>query len=346
MDIVLDTNIIRSDWHLKSKEFDILEDYLKKTDSSFVLPKIILEEIKGLFKRELKAEYDVIAKASSNLNHLLKEELANELVLDFESSTEFYAKRLIRRMDLTSNKIIDYNNDFLPELVQRAIMKSKPFKDEDRGFRDCIIWLTLLKYTQACHEKQIVFISNNPIDFGDGNKESPKLHPELLNDCENLNIKINYYRNLKDFIEKHSKKINALNSEWLSENIDEDELSNLVCDKLNDSSSYSITNWFEDKTGLGSTGYYRASQAIFICFDDEIFIYEMLDENTIINFSVNADVEIEFEYYENEYYENGTGRGVKNLVKYLNVTFYFSANYSDGKIFDVEVTDFTRFRLF
>src|ERR1035438_3442238 len=68
MDIVLDSNIFRADILLRSKEFDILLDYLDKTGSLFVMPQIILDEIKGLYKRTLIERLSELKKASNNIN--------------------------------------------------------------------------------------------------------------------------------------------------------------------------------------------------------------------------------------------------------------------------------------
>jgi hypothetical protein len=49
MDIVLDSNIFCSDIPLRSKEIDVVLNYLEKTESAIVMPQIILDEITGLY---------------------------------------------------------------------------------------------------------------------------------------------------------------------------------------------------------------------------------------------------------------------------------------------------------
>ncbi|MCT4073851.1 DUF4935 domain-containing protein [Elizabethkingia anophelis] len=334
MDIVLDSNIYRGDWYLKSNDFTILRDYLSKTDSSFVLPQIILEEITGLYKRNLEEEINSLSKTSENLNYLLNRTLFEELQVNIEQESDRYIKMLIRKLGLTNSKIVKYDNDFLPKIIKRAIQKRKPFKDEDRGFRDCIIWLTLLKYTEKSHEKQIVFISNNPTDFGD-NKQNPILHPDLQKDCDELNIKVNYFKSIKEFTEKHSKKIDEFDIDWLSENIDISLLSDIAREKIDQSSPRYVKNWFEWRTELDSADTFKTISVNFNDFED-IFIYEMVNGDFIINFTGWADTKINFEYYDYGYFENT----IKNKTEIAKTVFYVSAVYKNNVIEEIEINDF------
>ena len=54
MDVILDSNIFRSDILLRSKDFDILMDYLSKTDYRLIMPQVILDEIKGLYYKDYR----------------------------------------------------------------------------------------------------------------------------------------------------------------------------------------------------------------------------------------------------------------------------------------------------
>ena len=53
MDTIIDSNIIRKDLRLNNINFEILKDYLTKTNSKLILPSLVIEEVKGLYKRLL-----------------------------------------------------------------------------------------------------------------------------------------------------------------------------------------------------------------------------------------------------------------------------------------------------
>lgn len=53
MIIVLDTNIIQGDFLLKSGKTVVLLDYVSKTQSKFVMPKIVYDELMANYERGL-----------------------------------------------------------------------------------------------------------------------------------------------------------------------------------------------------------------------------------------------------------------------------------------------------
>lgn len=334
MDIILDTNIFRNDFFFKSNDFQILKDYLKKTDSSFILPDIILEELKGLYKKTLNERILSYKKACRELNNVLNENIS-EHEIDVEIQLKTYIEFVLKKLKIDKRKIIPYKNDYLPELVKRAIAKQKPFKDEDKGFRDTIIWLTLIDYCKICHEKQVIFISNNPKDFGDENKSSV-LNPQLSEELLDHQIKINYYSTTKDFVESHSKKIDSIDLEWIKDKIDEEWLTEAICEFLNSSDHDFVISWYESSKNRGSTGNYTAIQSFIVDYED-FFIYEMIDDSLIINISVETEAEIEFEHY---IYETLYNRYINTEVQYFCTLFIAELVIKNNKLESIEITGF------
>lgn len=343
MDIILDSNIFRSDLFFKSNDFDVLNDYLKRTDSRFVLLQIVLEEIKGLYRRLLDEEINNYNKSRKSLNQNLNRNFVSEINIDIEDEVKNYIELVFKKLNSNYEKVIPYKNEYLPEIVNRAINRLKPFKDEDKGFRDSIIWLSSLDYCQKSHEKQIIFISNNPTDFGDIQNQS-NLHQHLKKECEDLGIKINYFRTIRDFIEQHSKKIDFITHDWIANNVSEDWISDVICEALNNSNSRRITYWYESKTGNESTEHYQALRAMPYD-EDDIFIYEMVDGSLVINYTMQAEIETEFEFYKYDRFgfdehDSGEYTSVNSDTKYMNGEFYISLIYKNNEICEIEVTDF------
>ncbi len=345
MDIILDSNVFRGDLLLRSSDFEVIYDYLRKTGSNIVLPQIILDEVKGLYRRILNERESKLNGAIKNYNLAITDPLARIKFepLDISKELEKFETYVIEKLNVRKDKIIPVNNDYLPEVIKRAIERTKPCGNSGQGFRDSIIWLTLKDYCMKCHEKQIIFISNNCKDFGDSSGHD--LDQALMNECENLGIKINYFKTIREFIDKHSTKIEFITHDWLSERVDTELIADIILEGLNGKQSDRIVSWYSGETGNHCTGYFRA-RAIHPYNQDDLSIYEMADNSLIVNFTIGCEVEIEFEIYNNEFerqtkYEQlAFGSSPTSFdIKYLDCSAYFSATIIDKEVEDVELND-------
>lgn len=231
MDVILDSNIFRADVPLRSKEFDVLMDYLKKTGSSIIVPQIILDEIEGLYKRALKNRITSFEKNLNNINLILIDstEHIEKHNIDIEKETKRYLEYVKKKLKI--DYIIPYNNEYLPIISQRGIDRKKPAGEDGQGFRDTLIWLTIKDYASRCHEKQITFISVNTDDFASSDKS--RLHDSLQVECSEMGIRINYFKTLKEFIENHSVKIDFITYNWIAKNLNYDDVAQAIIEYLN-----------------------------------------------------------------------------------------------------------------
>lgn len=346
MDIVLDSNIFRGDILLRSKDFEILLDYLDKTSSSLLFPQIILDEIAGIYARVLKDRVADLNKAVNNINLTLTDEDPSCKLkeIDIPGEVNKYKAFIKTKLKFNDRYFLPYNNDYLPEIVSRAINRLRPCGEKGQGFRDALIWLTIKDYTMKCHEKQITFISNNTEDFANSEKNS--LHESLSDECNELGIRINYFKSVKEFIENHSTKIDFINYDWISENLDNDVIGEMVLDQINGRTKSSITSWFQKKTGDECTGHYKALSCNLYS-EKDLFVYEMVDNTLVVNVTVVAEIEIEFEYYNAErvrqweiddfhYYHE---RSASSRVEYLDSELYVTITLENGEVVDTDLSD-------
>lgn len=336
MDVVLDTNIFRSDILLRSKDFEILLDYLMKTESSIKLPQVIFDEILGVYKRTLKDRQSELEKVVKNINLSLSdaEKQVAISVIDIEGEVDNYSRFIRKKLKIHDRQIIPYNNDFLPEISHRLIERHKPANDKGYGFRDTLIWLTLKDICKKCHEKQIVFISDNSGDFSDTSKKN--LHESLVAECQADGVKVNYYRSLKDFIDKHSNRIDFINDQWVTENIDFQSISELAMDDLNSSEKRGIMSWFYNKTG-GSCERYNVIGIEYMETDNPT-VYEMADNSLIVNINIQVELEVEFTYSSDEpiwdddrNYADYITR-YTTTIHYVPATLYITITLTDNEV--------------
>ncbi len=233
MIIFIDTNIFFNNWYLENANFKYLFNYLENTNSKLAISEIVCEEVDGKFKSEFSKIKNQYEDSFKRLNTFLQEKTfstPNTFNIDYS-----FKKEVINSTDNTL--FVNYNNISNEVLVNRAINRTRPFKDEDKGFRDTLIWLSFIQFLdQETVDDRIAFISNNPTDFYDNSKTG--LHPDLLDDIKKMGLEneFNIYHSIKEFIDKevdkeHNKySPNQILEDFIyeSENQIEDEISHFI----------------------------------------------------------------------------------------------------------------------
>jgi hypothetical protein len=108
--------------------------------------------------------------------------------------------------------------------------------------RDAVIWLNFLAY---CRERlktyrdyHVAFISGNTRDFADTNDPN-EFKSQLLEDVEEIQVRIDYYPTLEAFIESQAQPISHVTVEWVKERIDFEQISSIIKTRLVEGNYYS-----------------------------------------------------------------------------------------------------------
>ena len=203
--IFLDSNIICSDFKMKSPSFEVVQKV-----GTIVLGQIVVDEVCNKYRENLEEKAAKTRKAIQDLNDLLftPHIVWNELdVSDECSKYKDFLEMLIIESGMTVAE--PYPNDKHEIIVQRALQRKKPFNlDGSTGYRDYLVWLTCLNVAKSYSSEEIHFISGNTRDFADSN-DTKKLHSDLLADLAEINIsedRFYYWNSLKSFIDNYAKQ--------------------------------------------------------------------------------------------------------------------------------------------
>lgn len=331
MNIILDTNILRTDFFLKSKDFEVLFDYIEKTHSNLILLNIVLQEIEKLYDEELIEKRDALKRASFELNKLLHIQNSDKEQIDYGKERKIFKDNLLKKFRISEyNEIFQLDDSLFAKIVKRAIEKKKPFRSNGIGFKDTILWESIISYinTYSYHDG-LIFISNNVKDFADESNKND-LHPMLLEEIQKFKTKIYYFSNIKDFIEKHSKPINSINSKWLDTNIDK----NLYLEKIKEAVEIfeiqNICNWFEKQNPtLKPNGKIKLNR-VFFGNSENFYVYEMSNKYSIIKFEQEVEIEVEIGFAKRNYYNSFTEGSVE--LNYIKLNLYVTLENNDSEI--------------
>lgn len=234
--IFIDSNIFHNLWLLDSADFRLLSNFIKNSSSTLLLSELVCQEVQNLYKRNFEKTVDEFKKSITKTDKFL----AKKITLDVDSLNENYNFKNICKEKFEFIEWVEFTGIPNEILVQRAIERKLPFRGEnEKGFRDSLIWLSLVKYlAKKSKEDEIIFISLNLNDFYNADKSD--FHEDLLNDLKMENVKalIKPYLTLNSFIEELKLKDEEFTNEKINESylyeiesqieeITEDYISNL-----------------------------------------------------------------------------------------------------------------------
>ena len=102
---------------------------------------------------------------------------------DSKEETKAFRERLLYRLGMTESRILDYPDTLHETLVKRATSRKRPFDDNGSGYRDALIWESVLDLAKQV-EGPIVLVTKDK-DFREG---SSNLHGDLIKDLERLGL--------------------------------------------------------------------------------------------------------------------------------------------------------------
>ena len=211
MKIVLDTNIIFSDYRLTGAKIRNLCESVKSTGDFVFIPQVVIDEATNQYKEILQKCKSKIDANISGYKRLTNTEIENTLIPDELIKEEFenYLKISKEQIEKLGIKIIPYPSVSHKELVKRDLARKKPFTTEGKGYKDALIWESIKSICEEPFETlavpEIIFICKNHKDFCE---KDYSLHSDLKEDLEDSDINENAIKVIEDidkFIDEHIK---------------------------------------------------------------------------------------------------------------------------------------------
>lgn len=292
MKIVIDTNILRQDFFLKSRRFEMLVDFISKTENQIVLPEVVHKEIVALYKRTLLEKYGDLLKSYENFKELAIIPMEQKIPkIEIDKQVDKFITNLEKRLRI--KKIIPINNNHLPNIVNRAINRIHPFTENKSEFRDALIWLCLLDLAQSEKEKTIIFISANTKDFSE--KEGV-LHSKLLEEAKAKGVNVLYFSSLDSFLKTKASKIEFITQEWLEKNLNFVQLEEGFVAEMEVHNNDRLSELARDENSA-----FEQVSSIVQCSNtwlNDFYVYEMADGSIRVEAIFESELEVEFTTHE------------------------------------------------
>lgn len=188
MKIVLDTNIIHQDYKLSGQRILKLYEASKRLGYELVIPEVVVDEVVNQYRRDLEAAHGIFVKGLSQLRKLAEQKNKfNFEASDFiDEQCGTFQTAYLQRIKELGIEILPYPQVAHKVMVAKDLKRIRPFKEDSKGYRDALIWETvkenLIPSKKLFNECQIILLSENTKDFGDGSK----LHADLEKELEDI----------------------------------------------------------------------------------------------------------------------------------------------------------------
>ena len=181
---VLDANIVIAEQYGDSAHIRALLSASSAVGFQVQIPKVALEEIAAQYERELSKNAKEAGRSLSRLSQLLDRPIDSPVEgFDSKEETNALRERLLNHLGMTESGIIDYPDTLHETLVKRATSRIRPFDDNGSGYRDALIWESVLKL--ATQVKGSIVLVTKDKDFREG---SSNLHGDLIKDLKRLGL--------------------------------------------------------------------------------------------------------------------------------------------------------------
>jgi len=208
MRIILDSNIYIADFRMQGVAFSTLFDFIRKTKSTLVLPRIVREEVVHQYTERFVAQVRDVAKAWKSFRYLV---LYSDPGGFHKPELKYQIRELRKRLRAPAKGIaVEYFQDVpgvdINEVAIRGIKRIPPANAEGEELRDVIIWYQVMSLAKSASEAT-AFIT---ADTGFWEGQSPRLKiQEDIAAATDLRL----YKSIDDFIKANSPRQTTLTNE-------------------------------------------------------------------------------------------------------------------------------------
>jgi hypothetical protein len=179
--IILDSTVYRADLLLQGNAFRIFLPALERIGAKLVVPAIVFEEVANGFRESVEKYMELLKNVTNKGRRLGFEDMAFTFPKE-RAGVELakYRRYLTSRLKVENMEIPNVPHE---TLVRRALDRRKPFTEKGTGYRDALIWETVLQVAEQ-ETSMVYFVTGNTHDFCLGGN----LHPDLVHDLEQRQI--------------------------------------------------------------------------------------------------------------------------------------------------------------
>lgn len=178
MRVVVDTNAFYSDLTVRGP-LRVLVSAARRGDFVLVVPEVVVQEVLKRFRVRYGEELRRYENSAKALTDLTIGQFDADSPPGIEEASVRYEAHLRDRLHAANASIPGPPSVTHDDILQRAISRRKPFKENGSGYQDTLIWLSVLEESELDH---VTLITANTSDFGERVDEAWVLASDLRED--------------------------------------------------------------------------------------------------------------------------------------------------------------------
>lgn len=171
--IVLDTSVLVKDWFWKGAGFHALHAACPVMRALIAIPEVVIQELIANYKDKLRDAFRKLAP-------LTREPLAQSEVDGRHQDFLAFVHELRQ-----GRMILPYPQVSHQSIVERIYEGKRPFHDGEKGYKDFLIWRSVVELLAMYNEQstKVILISANAADFAASKSEpNSSLHSDYLDE--------------------------------------------------------------------------------------------------------------------------------------------------------------------
>ena len=185
MDIIVDTNIIVADFQLHGASFRVALDGVQRTDCRLFVPEIVVAEVICKYREHMLEALTLQQKVRAIFQRVTGRSLVDDEAIEASVNAEIaeFAERFPRMLKNRGARLLPWPGVEHESVVRRLLAGRRPSR-KDAGYRDTLIWETIVAHLRSSPTSEATFVTHNTRDFWEG----AGLHPDLLQDLRNAQV--------------------------------------------------------------------------------------------------------------------------------------------------------------
>ena len=181
--VFVDANaIVKQAWFLDTPQWRLLRHQSQHGAIELVVPEVAFREVVAKFRLEVSEELKTLTGVQEKLHRLIEYEIPETSTAEVDFLVENYREELQAILDRCNAVVVPIPEVDLAELVERAANRHRPFDSSGNGFRDALIWETVVAQLNAKRPTAAFLVTNDNAFYSSNNDVN--LHSELISDAE------------------------------------------------------------------------------------------------------------------------------------------------------------------